>query len=116
MSQEYSRTYSGDPGQLHASLLASSWVLICGERLGPAVLKGQSHRIERGAAKLRWTGGRARRALFCVKISLKRRVHAVGGRGAQRKGPTIVKGLSHEILNGMRWEKAEGARSAARTY
>ena len=40
-----------------------------------------------------------------MKMSPKRRVHPVGGRGAQPKGPTIVKGLSHKILNGIRWEK-----------
>ena len=55
----------------------------------------------------------ARSALLCVKMSPKRRVNAVGGRGAQRKDPTIVKGLSHKILNSMRWEKVGwGVRSA----
>ena len=36
-----------------------------------------------------------------------------GGQGAQHKGPKIVKGLSHEILNGMMCKKVGwGARSA----
>ena len=65
------------------------------------IVKGLSHKILNGGAD-----GGSRSALYCVKMSLKRWVHAVGGRGAQRKGPTIVKGLSHEILNGRRWEKA----------
>ncbi len=52
-------------------------------------------------------------ALFCVKMSSKRRVHTWKDRGVQGKGPTIVKGPSHKILNSMRWEKAGwGVRSA----
>ena len=80
--------------------------------------------------------GGTRSALFCVKMSLKRWVHAVygrvaqpkptkaarrwpstvkngwGGRGAQRKGTKIVKGLSHEILNTVKMEGEDRVRSA----
>ncbi len=49
-----------------------------------------------------WDRERSSKVAMGVKMSPKRGVHAVGGWGAQRKGPTIVKGLSHEILNGMK--------------
>ena len=35
-----------------------------------------------------------------------------GGRGAQRKGPKIVKGLSHKILNTVKKVGEDKARSA----
>jgi hypothetical protein len=72
---------------------------------GPTVLKGQSHGMERGAAKLQWA--------FCLMQGRQSTVkNGWGGRGAQRKGPKIGKGMSHEILNTVKNNGEDGARSA----
>ncbi len=69
---------------------------------GPSSFKGTVTGDRERSSKVAMGERGARRTLLCVKMSPKRRVHAVGGRGAQRKGLKIVKGISHEILNGVK--------------
>jgi hypothetical protein len=55
----------------------------------------------------------ARSAPFCLMQGRQSTVkNGWGGRGAQRKGPKIGKGMSHEILNTVKNNGEDGARSA----
>ena len=58
-----------------------------------------------------WEG--ARSTLFCLMQGRQSTVkNGRGGRGVQRKGLKIVKGLSHEILNNVKMDGEDRVRSA----
>ena len=61
------------------------------------------------------TGHGAQRPANCKETLMQDSKYCSNGwerRGTERKGPTIVKGLSHEILNTVKMDGKDGARSA----